>query len=160
KPRTEKSVTPSTTTGAVTSSSSASATAATISQSANAARIPPANLPAAGGHFPLVLGRTPGRRALLCQQCGGVDRDAEPFGHPDQVRQRTRRHLLHHPGAMDLDRLLADAQLPGDLLVDQAGGDQREHLALAGGELLVLHLQPLEHLDVLDPVAAGSGRAP
>ena len=40
-------------------------------------------------------------------------------------------HLLHHPGAMDLDRALAQVQVASDDLVGLAGHDQVEDFALA-----------------------------
>jgi hypothetical protein len=35
---------------------------------------------------------------------------AGPVGQPDRLGDRSGLHLLHDPGAVDLDRLLADAE--------------------------------------------------
>src|SRR5687768_16623422 len=59
----------------------------------------------------------------------GFDREANGLGggrRPEPVK---------HQGAVHLDRLLADPELPGDLLVEQAARHQLEHLALAGWQL-------------------------
>src|SRR6267142_1704060 len=55
----------------------------------------------------------------------------ELFDHPHQLGERGRAHLLHDVAAMNLDRDLADAQLGGNLLVEQASDDQGQHLTLA-----------------------------
>src|SRR5262245_53393007 len=54
--------------------------------------------------------------------------------HSHQVRHRFGLHLLHDAAAVHLDRLLGCAELGGDLLVEHAGHQQHQHLALARGE--------------------------
>src|SRR5262245_15811968 len=51
-----------------------------------------------------------------------------------QVRHRVGVELFHDVGAVRLDRLDADAEVVGDLLVQAAGDDALEHLRLAGGQ--------------------------
>src|SRR5712671_2305117 len=61
-------------------------------------------------------------------------RKAEPRGHCHQVGERVSLHLSHHLAAVCLHRDLADAELAADLLVHQAGDDQRHDLPFAAGE--------------------------
>ncbi len=44
-------------------------------------------------------------------------KDTGPLSHANELRQRPGLHLLHDPATMDLDRLFADAEFPGDDLV-------------------------------------------
>ena len=39
------------------------------------------------------------------------DRDVQLAGHSNQIGERVRRHLLHDPASMDLERDLADPEL-------------------------------------------------
>ena len=50
---------------------------------------------------------------------------AEPFGHQDQVGQRLRRHFVDHMAPMLLYGFLGDAELGGNLLVQETGCDNR-----------------------------------
>ena len=62
-------------------------------------------------------------------RCG---RFLELFGHPDQVRERFGLHLMHDVIAVNLDRLFADTEFDGDLLIEQPRHDLSHHAALAG----------------------------
>src|SRR6185312_3120447 len=55
----------------------------------------------------------------------GAERDLE------QVGDRVRVELFHDVGAVRLDRLDADAEVVGDLLVEPPGDDALEDLRLA-----------------------------
>src|SRR5262249_17871236 len=57
-------------------------------------------------------------------------REAQFRRHVDEVGERGRFHLPHHPSAMCLDDDLADAELVADLLVEPAGNDQAHDLLL------------------------------
>jgi hypothetical protein len=46
------------------------------------------------------------------------ERDVQLAGHSNQIGERVRRHLLHDPASMDLERDLADAELRCRLLVE------------------------------------------
>src|SRR3990167_2557929 len=59
----------------------------------------------------------------------GAERDLQQIGHGVGVQ------LFHDVGAVRLDRLDADAQVVGDLLVQAAGDDALEHLRLTRGQL-------------------------
>lgn len=48
---------------------------------------------------------------------------AQLFRHPNQFRQRVCPHLLHNLTAMNVDCLLADAKLGGNLFVQQSSND-------------------------------------
>ena len=61
-------------------------------------------------------------------------RESKGLGHPDQPGEGIGLHLLHDSRAVGFDRLLADPQLAGDLLVKPAGDDECEHLRLAWRE--------------------------
>src|SRR5262249_17421258 len=70
--------------------------------------------------------------------------------HLDQRGQRVGAHFLHHLASVRFYRGLADAELAPYLFVQEAGGDERHHLALARRERLAfltkrpapyLHLQ-------------------
>ena len=62
----------------------------------------------------------------------GVDAGDERHAH--ELRQAARPHLLHDPGAMDLDRARADPELAGDRLVGAPDQQLLEDLALARGQ--------------------------
>jgi hypothetical protein len=53
-----------------------------------------------------------------------------PIDGDHELRHRARAHLLHHPRAVDLDRLLGDPQRGRHLLVQPSGNDQGTHLRL------------------------------
>ena len=53
---------------------------------------------------------------------------AEPFGHSHQVGERIGFHLLHHFAPVGFHRNLADAQLPSNLFIQQAGDNQHHNL--------------------------------
>ena len=59
---------------------------------------------------------------------GLPQRDLEQVGHG------VGAELFHDVGAVRLDRLDADAQVVGDLLVQAAGDDALQHLGFAGGQ--------------------------
>src|SRR4029077_1839073 len=75
-----------------------------------------------------VYGRVP-RSSIGPWSCRDVH--APGVGQPDQLGQRAGPHLRHDPGAVHLDRLLADAEFRPDLLVQPARHDAGEHLDLA-----------------------------
>jgi hypothetical protein len=61
----------------------------------------------------------------------GVYRDhASLIGQSDQLGHGSRSHLLHDPPPMHLDRLLADAKVGGNLLVQPPGDDEGKDLSL------------------------------
>lgn len=62
---------------------------------------------------------------------GFVPADAERVGHPDEVGQRARAHLLHHPAPMNLHGDLAESERPGDLLVHKPVAHESHHFLLA-----------------------------
>src|SRR2546426_3927867 len=53
---------------------------------------------------------------------------------PNQLGRRSGAHLLQDPGAVHLDRLLANAERGRNLLVQHSGHDEGEHLGLARGQ--------------------------
>src|SRR4249919_2350854 len=57
--------------------------------------------------------------------------DLVPDGVADEVSRRSEVQLAHGRGAMRLNRLDADVERIGHLLVDAALRDQLDHLALA-----------------------------
>src|SRR6478672_4181987 len=57
--------------------------------------------------------------------------DAGLLGQSHQVCDRAQTQFLHHPAAVDLDGLLDRPQVAGDLLVELAGDDMCQNLALA-----------------------------
>src|SRR6266850_1007937 len=61
------------------------------------------------------VGRERGARSGFC------DDDAEAVGQSNELGDRARPHLVHDAGAVHLDRLLDDAKLGRDLLVQHAG---------------------------------------
>src|SRR6476619_6432578 len=68
-----------------------------------------------------------------------VDRSSNKarFGrlrHTYEIRQRLHAHFLHHPAAMDLDRLFDRAQISGNLLVEPPRDNVRKHFPLARGQ--------------------------
>ena len=54
--------------------------------------------------------------------------DAGPLSHADEVGQRPGFHLRHDPATMDLDRLFADVEFPGDYLVQPTRDHVRHDL--------------------------------
>src|SRR5260221_11976046 len=70
-------------------------------------------------------------------------REAEPRGHPHQVRKRAGLHLSHHLASVCLHADLACAQLVTNLFVQKAGDNQCHDLALPTGELGVTFAQRL-----------------
>ena len=65
---------------------------------------------------------------------------------PDEVGEGCRFHLLHDAGAVHLDRLLRNAEVVGDLLVEPSAHDPVEYLSLSGRK-------PGEPLRELRPIA-------
>lgn len=53
---------------------------------------------------------------------------AQPLRQPHQIGHRPQTQLAHQTAAVDLDVLLAGAEVRGDLLVHLAGDDVAEHL--------------------------------
>ena len=84
-------------------------------------------------------------------------RSAQPVRHADELGEGAGLHLLHDAGAVDLDRLLGRAQLGAHLLVEQAGDDEAEDLALTGGERVVAGLEQ-RTVGPLGPPLRGPGR--
>src|SRR5262249_7082867 len=60
-----------------------------------------------------------------------TDRRMNDRGHPDEVGHGFGAHLFHHAGPVHLHGLLADAELPGDLLVEAPGHDEFEDFGFA-----------------------------
>src|SRR3984893_7681292 len=77
-------------------------------------------------------------------------------GEPDQLREGAGPHLLHDPGPMHLDRLLADVEFGPDLLVQHAGHHQGEDSGLSRGQGLDATLN-LHQPGQLPPVRLGPG---
>src|SRR5262245_59295177 len=73
----------------------------------------------------------------------------ERLGHPNEVRHRTRAHLLHDPATMHLDGVLGDPQLAADLFVQTTDNDEIEDLALARGQ----RAEPSSEVGHTSPVA-------
>ena len=82
---------------------------------------------------------------------------SDPIGHPNELGDRSRLHLVHDSGSVDLDRLLGHAQFEGDLLVQHSSHDPREDLALARGQLRDALLE-LAELCVIAPVVRVLGQ--
>src|SRR5262249_55592736 len=61
-------------------------------------------------------------------------RDAEPCSEVHQLGHGARLHLRHDVPALLLDGRFGRAQLAGDLLVEEAGDDPCQHVALARRE--------------------------
>jgi len=57
--------------------------------------------------------------------------NTQRIGHSHQVGQRFRLQLGHQVAAVDFDRHFAQADLVGNLFVQQPRGYQRENFALA-----------------------------
>src|SRR5262245_6330621 len=67
--------------------------------------------------------------------------EAEPLHHPHELCNRLRLNLLHDVRAVELDGPLRGRELPGDLLVEQAGDDEWQDLPLARREPFVAFAQ-------------------
>src|SRR3954470_11891930 len=73
--------------------------------------------------------------------CGPRRSDQAAFGRPaGELAPVAELELAEHRADVRLHRLHADEQLLGDLLVGVAAGDQPEHLAFPGGELVELRV--------------------
>ena len=70
--------------------------------------------------------------ALFVLECWR--REAESLGHFHQLCERVGLHLSHHFASVCLHRDLADAELPADLFIQQAGNHQLHNLVFARGE--------------------------
>ncbi len=57
--------------------------------------------------------------------------DVQPRNQLHQLRHRPGAHLFHHVGAVVLDRLRADGEVPGDCLIRVTSDDQVQYLAFA-----------------------------
>lgn len=57
--------------------------------------------------------------------------DVQPCNQLHQLRHRPGAHFFHHVGAVVLDRLRADGEVPGDCLVRVTSDDQVQYLAFA-----------------------------
>src|SRR3954470_10295929 len=101
----------------------------------------PDGTPAAAGPVSGIGPRTPrggsGRPAAR-RSAVGLD---QALAHRVERRLRAvgEPELAEDVADVGLDRLLGHAELEGDRLVGPAAGDQREHLALAGGERVERH---------------------
>src|ERR1700730_16442075 len=62
-------------------------------------------------------------------------RSARLLRQPHQLRHGNHAHLLHHAGAMGLNRAKRDAEFRADLFVEQPGDHQPEDLELSWREL-------------------------
>src|SRR5580704_6180592 len=94
--------------------------------------------------LPTVVAYSPATRlaALLRRGAGSVvvvsavrcPCEAESRGHSHQVSQRAGLHFSHHLPTVSLHGDLADAELATDLLIQQAGDDQRHDFPFAAAE--------------------------
>ena len=78
---------------------------------------------------------------MLLRSNIGIRRDFELPGHPNQIGQRARAHFAHDAAAVRFDGQVSGAQFAGDLLVQQAGNNQRQDLTLARSQCLEAGLQ-------------------
>jgi hypothetical protein len=60
-------------------------------------------------------------------------RNAHPFHHADQIRDRAYPQLLHHRTAVKLDRLLNQSKIAGNLLVKPPGNNIGKDFAFSWG---------------------------
>ena len=60
--------------------------------------------------------------------------EAEVIRHPNEIGNGVGPHLAHGLTAMDLDGDFAEADLGGDLLVQEASRNERHHLTFAWRE--------------------------
>src|SRR5581483_10830770 len=60
--------------------------------------------------------------------------EPEGAGEVGELEHRARFHFLHHAGAVDLDRAVADGELARNLLARETGGHARHDLAFALGQ--------------------------
>ena len=68
---------------------------------------------------------------MLLRSNIGIRRDFELPGHPNQIGDGPRTHFAHDAAAVRFDGQVSGAEFAGDLLVQQAGNDQRQDLTLA-----------------------------
>ncbi len=82
------------------------------------------------------VARRGSRRAGRPSRAAGSGRGAvaQALGETAELRRGADAQLGEHLGAVGLDRAFGDPQLAGDLLVEPAGDDELEDLALARGE--------------------------
>src|SRR5580765_6651201 len=71
--------------------------------------------------------------SVLAGWCGSVDEAVARRGQR-QLHPIGRADLVEHPCEVVLDRLFAHREALRNFLVGAAGGDEREHFALARGE--------------------------
>src|SRR6516165_7741813 len=83
-----------------------------------------------GGNIVARLAAMSTRKSLAT----GGRREAQPVDLANKFGQRSRPHLFHHAAAVELHRLVADADLFADLPVDPASHDQRKNFPLASTE--------------------------
>ena len=57
--------------------------------------------------------------------------NACPLGDPDETRHRPHTEFVHHPAAVQLDRLFRRSKVPCNPLVEAAGHDVGQHFSLA-----------------------------
>ena len=67
--------------------------------------------------------------------------DSDGGGKPHELRKRAHTHFLHDTRTVNLDRFHNGTQLRGDLLIQAARDDAREHLPLTGSE----RFKPLDY---------------
>ncbi len=60
----------------------------------------------------------------------------QPVSHPNQLGNRVGRHLVHHLGPVDFNRLLRGPELAGNLLVQQSRYHKRHDFAFPCGQRL------------------------
>src|SRR5258706_15229363 len=65
---------------------------------------------------------------------GPIRPDLGLLRHADKIRHGAQAHFLHHPAAMDLDRLFDRAQIAGNLLVEPPRDNVRKYFPLARGQ--------------------------
>src|SRR4026209_1663676 len=70
--------------------------------------------------------------------------ETEASSDVDQLRQRARAHLAHHPPAMGFHGDLADTELAAHLLVELAGHHESHHFLFAATERSVTATEQLQ----------------
>ena len=63
--------------------------------------------------------------------------DSELLGHPNQIGERFRAHLLHDVGAMKFNCSLGDGEFAGSLFVMLPSNNESRHFAFTRRELLI-----------------------
>src|SRR5258708_5645968 len=80
---------------------------------------------------------------------GPIRPDLGLLRHADEICHRTQAHFLHHPAAMDLDRLFDRAPIAGNLLVEPPRDNVRKYFPLARGQGAEFRLDRLQFGETL-----------